>query len=103
MKFKKILKVIIKNIYRFKTEIFNMDVNIFKYEALKKHMGTHIELPEKLQKRSLINIKSKDDYCFIWSYIRHINPQQKYPNRIKIDDKKLFAEIYEKLKTLNFL
>ena len=27
-----------------------MDLNIFKYEALKKHVGTYIELPEKLQK-----------------------------------------------------
>ena len=35
-----------------------MDVNIFKYEALKKHMGTYVELPEKLQKKSLINIKN---------------------------------------------
>ena len=42
-----------------------MDVNIFKYEALKKHVGTYFELPEKLQKRSLTNIKNKDDYCFI--------------------------------------
>ena len=53
-----------------------MDVNIFKYETLKKHVGTYVELPEKLQKRSLINIKNKDEYCFIWSYIRHINPQE---------------------------
>ena len=80
-----------------------MDVNIFKYEALKKHVGTFIEFPEKLQKRSLINIKNKDEYCFIWSYIRNINPQQKNPNRIKLDDKKLFTEIYEKLENLNFL
>ena len=29
-----------------------MDVNIFKYEALKKHVGTYIELPEKLNKKS---------------------------------------------------
>ena len=49
-----------------------MDVNIFKYEALKKHVGTYVELPEKLQKRSIINIKNKDEYCFIWSYIRSI-------------------------------
>ena len=28
-----------------------MDVNIFKYESLKKHVGTYIELPEKLQKK----------------------------------------------------
>ena len=79
-----------------------MDVNIFKYEALKKHVGTYIELPEKLQKRSLMNIKIKDEYCFIWSYIRHFNPQQKNPNRIKLDDKKLFTEIYEKLKNFKF-
>ena len=30
-----------------------MDVNIFKYEDLKKHVGTYIELPEKLQKNLL--------------------------------------------------
>ena len=65
-------------------------------------MGTYIELPEKLQKRSLINIKNKDEYCFIWSYIRHINPQQKNPNRIKLNDKKLFTEIYEKSKSFKF-
>ena len=70
-----------------------MDVNILKYEALKKHVGTYKELPEKLQKKSLINIKNKDEYCFIWSYIRHINPQERNPNRIKLDDKKLFTEI----------
>ena len=51
-----------------------MDVNIFRYGALKKHVGTDIQLPEKLQKKSLINIKNRDDYCYIWSYIRHINP-----------------------------
>ena len=28
-----------------------MDVNIFKYEALKKHVGTYVELPEKLNKK----------------------------------------------------
>ena len=54
-----------------------MDVNIFKYEALKKYVGTYIELAEKLQKKSLIDIKNKDEYCFIRSYIRHINPQEK--------------------------
>ena len=73
-----------------------MDLNIFEYQALKKYVGTFIELPEKLRKRSLINIKNKDNYCFIWSYIRHINPQERNPNRIKLEDKKLFTEIYEK-------
>ena len=80
-----------------------MDINLFKYEALKKHIGTYTNLPKKLQKRSLINIKNNDEYCcFIWSYIRHINPQKTNPNRIKIKDKELFTEIYNKLKDFKF-
>ena len=70
-----------------------VEVNIFKYQALKKHVGSYIELPKKLQRQGLINIKNNDDYCFIWSYIRYINPQEKNPDRIKLSDKKLFDEI----------
>ena len=64
-----------------------VEINIFKYEALKKHVGSYIELPKKLQRQGLINIKNTDNYCFIWSYIRHINPQNKNPNRIISKDK----------------
>ena len=79
-----------------------VEVNIFKYEALKKHIGTYIELSKKLQRQGLINIKNKDNYCFIWSYIRYINPQKTNPNRIKLTNKKLFDEIYQKLKIFQF-
>ena len=73
-----------------------LEINIFKYQALKKHIGSYIELPKKLQRNGLINIKNSDEYCFIWSYIRHLNPQLKNPNRIKLTDKKLFNEIKQK-------
>ena len=43
-------------------------------------MGSYIELPKSLQRQRLINIKNTDNYCFIWSYIRHINPLNKNPN-----------------------
>ena len=79
-----------------------VETNILKYQALKKHVGSYIELPRKLQRQGLINIKNNDDYCFIWSYIRHINPQEKNPNRIKMTDKQLFDEIYQKLKDFKF-
>ena len=79
-----------------------MDVNIFQYEDLKKHVGTFIELPKILQRKSLLNIKNKDNYCFIWSYIRYINPQDKNPNKIKLKDKELFENIYKKLKDFKF-
>ena len=63
-----------------------VEINIFKYQALKKHIGSYIELPQSISRQGLINIKNNDDYCFIWSYIRYINPQEKNPNRIKITD-----------------
>ena len=73
-----------------------VEINIFKYQALKKHVGSYIELPKKLQRQGLINIKNDDDYCFIWSNIRFLNPQNKNPNRITSKDKKLFNEIKQK-------
>ena len=80
-----------------------LEINIFKYKALKKHMGSYIELPNSLQRQGLINIKNeRDNYCFIWSYIRHINPLNKNPNRINKKDKELFNNIYEKLKYFEF-
>ena len=64
-----------------------VEINIFKYEALKKHVGSYIELPKKLQQQGLINIKNADNYSFIWSYIRYLNPQNKNPNKITSKDK----------------
>ena len=65
-------------------------------------MGSYIELPKSSQRQGLINIKNTDNYCFIWSYIRHINPLNKNPNRITKSDKELFNNIYEKLKYFEF-
>ena len=69
---------------------------------MKKYTGSYIELPKSLQRQGLINIRNNDNYCFIWCYIRHINPQDKNPNRMKLSDKALFKEIYEKLKDFKF-
>ena len=34
-----------------------VEINIFKYEALKKHVGSYIELPKKLQDKVLLILK----------------------------------------------
>ena len=34
-----------------------------------------------------MNIKNKDNECFRWYHIRHLNPQKKDPQRVKKDDK----------------
>ena len=52
-------------------------------------------------KKGLINLKNKDDECFIWCHIRHLNPQEKDPQRIKKEDKKMINELnYEGIEFL---
>ena len=35
----------------------------------------------------MINPRNEDNECFRWCHIRHLNPQQKDPQRIKESDK----------------
>ena len=46
-------------------------------------------LPEKLSnsKKGLINLKNEDNKCFLWCHVRHLNPQKKDPQRIKLSDR----------------
>ena len=68
--------------------IDNNYINVVNYKPL--NGSSYIELPTKLRNSSkgLINMKNKDDECFRWCHIRHLNPQKKYPQRIKKVDKK---------------
>ena len=54
-------------------------INVTTYTPL--HGLSYIELPTELRnpKKGLINIKNKDDECFRWCHIRHLNPQEKNP------------------------
>ena len=51
--------------------------------------SSYIQLPYELRNsaKGLINMKNEDNECFRWCHIRHINPQEKYPQRIKKVDK----------------
>ena len=65
--------------------IENHYINIVNYSPLKG--SSHIKLPQVLKNRGLINLQNKDNECFRWSHIRHLNPQEKDPQRIKKTDK----------------
>ena len=56
---------------------------------------SYIELPTELRnsKKGLINMKNKDEECFRWCHIRHLNPQTKHPERIKKEDKNMINEL----------
>ena len=48
-------------------------------------------LPIELRtsRKGLINIKNKDQKCFLWCHVRHINPSEEHPGRILKSDKKI--------------
>ena len=68
-------------------------LNIAKYEPMKG--SSYIQLPSELRNsaKGLINMKNEDNECFRWCHIRHINPQEKYPQRIKKTDKQYVGKL----------
>ena len=68
-------------------------LNIVKYQPMKG--SSYIQLPQELRNSSkgLINLKNNDNECFRWCHIRHLNPQDKYPQRIKKIDKKYIDKL----------
>ena len=71
--------------------IDNHYINVTTYQPLQG--SSYIELPIELQNsaKGLINIKNKDNECFRWCHVRHLNPQIKHPERIKEKDKRLIG------------
>ena len=64
-------------------------INISTYRPLSG--SSYINLPVELRssKKGLINIKNKDQKCFLWCHVRHINPSKKHPKRILKTDKNI--------------
>ena len=71
--------------------IENHYINIVNYNPLKG--SSYIKLPQELKNRSLINLQNKDNECFRWCHIRHLNPQEKDPQRIKKTDKTFISQL----------
>ena len=56
---------------------------------------THIPLPEELKnKNDIINMKNKDNKCFLWYVLRALNPKKNNPQRLD-------EELMGKENTLN--
>ena len=57
-------------------------INISTYRPLSG--SSYISLPIELRspRKGLINIKNKDQKCFLWCHVRYINPSKERPERI---------------------
>ena len=73
--------------------IDNHHLNIVHYKPTKG--SSYLKLPIELQhnKKGLINLQNKDNECFRWCHIRHLNPMDKDPQRIKKYDRKYVCEL----------
>ena len=70
-------------------------INISIYRPLSG--SSYMDLPVELKnpRKGLINIKNKDQRCFLWCHVRHINSSKAHPQRAKKTEKK--KKIAEKL------
>ena len=61
-------------------------INISTYRPLSGR--SYMDLPVELRspRNGLINIKNKDEQCFLWCHVRHINLLNKHPERILKND-----------------
>ena len=67
-------------------------LNITDYKPLTG--SSYIQLPLQLKNRKgLINLQNKDNECFRWCHIRHLNPQEKDPQRIKQSDRLYISKL----------
>ena len=68
-------------------------ISIVIYQPL--NGSSYVELPTELKNsaKGLINIENKDDKCFRWCHIRHLNPQKEDAQRIKEDDKQYIEKL----------
>ena len=71
----------------------NHYLNIVQYQPMKA--SSYIKLPQELRhhRKGLINMKNEDNECFRWCHIRHLNPHDKNPQRIKKSDKEYINKL----------
>ena len=76
-------------------------INISTYQPLSG--SSYINLPIELRspRKGLINIKNKDQECFLSCHVRHTNPSKEHPERIEKTDNKLLKNLI--LMELSFL
>ena len=76
-------------------------INISTYRPLSG--SSYMDLPIELRnpKRGLIKIKNKDQKCFLWCHIRHINLSKNIQEELKKPTKKLLRNLI--MMELSFL
>ena len=63
-------------------EVLRLEVHSVEYNPIKG--SSYIDLPQWIKnKQAIINIKNRDDKCFIWSILRYLYPKEKDAQYLK--------------------
>ena len=74
-------------------------INISTYRPISGSFYMDLPVELRIPRKGLIDIKKKDKKCFLWCHVRHINPSNKHPERIKATDKKTTEKLdYDKIE-----
>ena len=61
--------------------IIQLELHTARYNPLRGE--TWIPLPKELaNKNAIINVKNKDNKCFLWCVLRALNPKDNHPDRV---------------------
>ncbi|CAH3166485.1 unnamed protein product [Porites lobata] len=62
-------------------EVLKLEVNTIKFNPTKG--SSYIDLPSWIKnKKAIVNIKNKDDKCFLWCILRYLHPRDRDEERI---------------------
>ena len=63
-------------------EILNLVVNMNRYDPIHGGFSTFVELPADVQeKKAVVNIKNRDEFCFLWAVTAALNPAKDHVDR----------------------
>ena len=63
-------------------EILNLVVNMNRYDPIYGGFSTFVELPADIQeKKAVVNIKNRDECCFLWAVTAALNPAKDHVDR----------------------
>ena len=62
-------------------EVTSLEIHIVDYKPIKG--SSYIPLPDFLmRKKAIINMKNKDNKCFLWSVLRYLHPIENHEERL---------------------
>ena len=62
-------------------DVLKLEINTIEFNPAKG--SSYIDLPARIKnKKAIVNIKNKDDKCFIWCILRYLHPKESNEERI---------------------